>query len=178
MRDTDVINAFWTVFKECMNEYGIEDVPFLKLRQTSKVGRADVALYYDTGAPQNVGWQSRKYSITKDSENAGHREIAAKQIEVRIYALVDESKSNGLTANELADTARMVIASLPFIERIREKGIGGVGRATEPTDTTIINDEDDFEREVQFKFPLTYTKSLFPNTGVIRKMNGPTIKRV
>lgn len=172
--------GFWRAFSHCMEDFGIEGIPLIEFPQFGKQGRVDAGLYFSIGAPQNVGWQGRKYDIKPNAEGqleANHQEVATKAVTITMYALVDERAVSNLSAYDLIDTARMVVASLPFVEQIRKQGIGGVGRATEPVDNTIINDKDDYEREFTFTFTLTYERTLRPETGVITKIT-PSLKRV
>lgn len=180
MTKNDIQIGFWRVFTQCMNEYGIPDIPLIEFNQAGKQGREDAALYFDIGAPRNYGWQGRKYDIKPNESGkleANHQEVATKAVDITMYALVDERAVDNLTAYDLIDTARMVVASLPFVEGIRKQGIGGIGRATEPVDNTIINDKDDFEKEYTFTFTLTYERTLRPQTGVITEITH-TITRV
>lgn len=201
MNHADVKLAFWHTLTQCMNSYGFNGYPLLEADQYGKQGRMDAALYYSVSAPRSHGWQGRRYKVAGGS--AGHTEVAHKVVTVSITAIVNERETEPrnsfafdelrgnfdssnfqvsvgvapMTARELADTARMVVASLPFVELIQKHGVGGVQRATEPRDSVFQNSGDDAEVEVTFTVPLTYTKTLTPSTRVITALQ-PRIERV
>ena len=197
----EVNDAFYDAFTQCMSAYGLDGYPLVKADQYGKQGRIDAALYYAVSAPRSHGWQGRRYKVA--GGRAGHIEVAHKVVTVSITAIVnereteprnsfgfDEKRGNydssnfrvsigvaPMTSRELADTAQMVVASLPFVELIRKHGLGGVQRATESRDSVFQNSDDDSEVEVTFTVPLTYTKTLTPNTRVITALQ-PRIERV
>lgn len=201
MTHEEVKLAFWHTLTQCMNDYGYGGYPLVEADQYGKQGRMDAALYYSVSAPRNHGWQARRYRVA--GGNAGHQEVAQKVVTVSITAIVNERETEPrnsfafdelrgnfdssnyqvsvgvapMTARELADTARMVVASLPFVELIQKHGLGGVQRATEPRDSVFQNSGGDAEVEVTFTVPLTYTKTLTPNTRVLTALQ-PRIERV
>lgn len=141
----------------------INGMKFLRA-YNGKVGRLEKGYYWHPLSQIDRGFQGRKYNIQGD--DSGHTESQIIEQPIQITAYSDKPTNHNEVVQNLAEYARLVVQSLPFIEHLKKNGIE-VTRPTSLTTMQFINDSDNYEDEVSFQFSIIYTRSIKFNTGVI-----------
>lgn len=130
-----------------------------------KVGRIKKGYYWHPLTQIDRGFQGRKYNVQDD--DSGHREhqIIEQPIQLTIYS--ENPQTHADSVFNMAENARMLVQSLPFIERLKSKGIE-VTRPENLRTLQIINDSDNYEDEVSFQFSIIYTRSISLDTPAVK----------
>lgn len=142
----------------CMDEYGVKDVPVLQHFDYLKKGRRDTAIYFSVLNPIKVGSSHRRYTI--DGDDAGHEELQHMQADAQIMVVADDDPL------ELVLTVSSVLGSLPFIEKMRDSGIG-VQAISGFTTLPVKDDHDNYTLESSATLPITFNRLVAPKTGVV-----------
>lgn len=150
--------AFRSTLIQCMSEYG-EDVPVLQHYDYLKKGRLGRAVYFTLMNPLNIGYSSRKYNPDQGGL-VGHTEHQHMQADVSVTVVADDDPL------ELALMTKTVMGSLPFVERMREAGLGTQATSNMVT-LDVKDDHDNFTKECSFTMPITFNRSLAPATPTV-----------
>lgn len=153
------------------------------LQGFSAVGRADVRVkrnYASTksSAPdapaiimhridtQRVGWQSRNFRLTETA--AIDTNVQNHAITFQFNALVPTAleDSESLTANDLLDTAAMILQSRLMLETCQKAGIG-IERISAIRSNYVQDENDNWEPEPSFDIIVVVKKELVISVGVV-----------
>nr|WP_275371080.1 hypothetical protein [Xenorhabdus bovienii] len=117
------------------------------------------------------GWQGRNYHIVGRDANPRETQLVEKTLQVQGVGTYDT-----FTANDITDTVRMIINSLPFVEALRKQGIG-VQRAGNLRTPFFINDQGNYEMSPSFDVKITHPRVITPNTAAVNALY-PDIYRI
>lgn len=167
LTQSQIETIFRTTFLNCMNDYGIKDIPLLQHYDYVKKGKRDVAVYFTIQNPKKVGNAYRTYNVKDDKAN--HRELQHYEATIQLTTISDEDKTN-IAPLDLAMITSNIIGSLPFIEAMRKQGIG-IQTATDIRTNNVLDEADNFVLECSLDFKITFNREIKPNTKVITKTN-------
>ncbi|MFV7791249.1 phage gateway protein [Aliarcobacter lanthieri] len=172
LTQANIETIFRTNFLNCMNDYGIENIPLLQHYDYVKKGKRDIAVYFTIQNPKKIGNAYRTYNIQDDKAN--HRELQHYEATIQITTISDEDKT-GIAPLDLAMTTSDIVGSLPFIEAMRKQGVG-VQSATDIKTNNVLDESDNFVLECSLSFQITFNRELKPNTKALHNayLNGIT----
>ena len=139
-------------------------LPVIAGNQPTTQGREDQGLYFFQIADTASGWQSRSY--TPDQPRKMQMKDTQKvETAFQVEALViDELNTTSLTAVDLLHTARMVIASLPFVDAMQKQGVG-VQNPSSVRTPYFANDRDQFEMSPSFDFTVSHKRTMIQSVN-------------
>ena len=167
LTQANIETIFRTNFLNCMNDYGLKDIPLLQHYDYVKKGKRDVAVYFTIQNPRKIGNAYRTYNV-KDGK-ANHKEQQHYEATIQLTMISDEDKTE-IAPLDLAMITSDIIGSLPFIEAMRKQGIG-IQTATDIRTNNVLDESDNFVLECSLDFKITFNRELKPNTKVITKTN-------
>lgn len=134
--------------------------------QQNKTGRLDTGVYWHALSPIDRGFQRRKYNV--QGSNANHVETQIIEQPIQLTCYVSEPMSERMTAFDVANNVRAVVNSLPFIESLMKQSISST-RAEQLRSIKIVNEHDNYEDEVSFRFSIIFEHSYKPSTRATNK---------
>ena len=168
LTQANIEKIFRTNFLNCMNDYGLENIPLLQHYDYVKKGKRDVAVYFTIQNPRKVGNAYRTYNVEDDKAN--HKEQQHYEATIQLTTISDEDKTE-IAPLDLAMITSNIIGSLPFIEAMRKQGIG-VQSATDIKTNNVLDEADNFVLECSLSFQITFNRELaINNTKVTTKTN-------
>lgn len=173
MMPSQVGPIFRTNLLARLAEFGHPDVLVIEAYQPSKQGRVDDGIYWRLSNPTNHGWQVRRYN--PQGQDSGHSEHLLVECMMTLTSFVDDLYVTGYNSNDLANLAQMSVNSLPFIERMRDNGIG-VQRVTPIRSITFTDEGDNYATEASFDVNVTFMRTITPATQVVETLE-PDITR-
>ena len=142
-------------------------LPVIAGNQPTTQGREDQGIYFFPISDAASGWQSRTYSPnqlpTIPMEDTQHVETA---FQVEALVMDDPASLASLTALDVLHTARMVIASLPFVQAMQDAG-AGVQRPSNVRTPYFTNDRDQFEMSPSFDFTVSHKRAIIQSVNSI-----------
>ena len=167
LTQANIETIFKTNFLNCMNDYGLENIPLLQHYDYVKKGKRDVAVYFTIQNPRKVGNAYRTYNV--EDNKANHKEQQHYEATIQLTTISDEDKTE-IAPLDLAMITSNVIGSLPFIEAMRKQGIG-IQNSTDIRTNNVLDEADNFVLECSLDFKITFNRELKPNTKIVTKTN-------
>lgn len=143
------------------------DLPVIAGNQPTTQGREDAGVYFFPIDDPVGGWQGRSYGSTTDG-TLPMRDSQTVETSFQVQALLpdDPTDITGPTALDVLHTARMVIASLPFVQAMVSAG-AGVQRPTDVRTPYFTNDRDQFEMVPSFDFTVSHERAIIQTIGAV-----------
>lgn len=132
-------------------------------RQPTKQLLRDNTVYLFAISENRHGAQRRNYSPKDD--HMGHVEstLVSKTVQVQAFRKHDITDLDDYTASDLCAVVKMIISSLPYIESVKNDGVG-ISNVTDIREPEFINAAGDYEKNPSFDFDLSFTRTIKPTT--------------
>lgn len=142
-------------------------LPVIAGNQPTTQGREDEGIYFFPISSNAAGWQGRNYETnTLPLIPMTDTQIVETTFQVEALVPDDPSDLAQITALDALHVARMVIASLPFVEALRVDGVG-VQRPTNVRTPYFTNDRDQFEMSPSFDFTISHKRAIIQSVNSI-----------
>lgn len=152
-------------------------LPVIAANQPTTQGREDQGIYFFPISDAASGWQHRAYGEPVGGVmQATETQTVETAFQVAALVVDDPESLTSLTALDVLHVARMVIASLPFVESLQSQDVG-VQRPTNVRTPYFTNDRDQFEMSPSFDFTVSHKRSIIQSTNSIDSA-GFDIKRI
>lgn len=115
---------------------------------------------------QRVGWQSRNFRLTETSATDTNVQNHAITFQFNALVPVELEDSESLTANDLLDTAAMLLQSRLMLEACQAAGIG-IQRISAIRSNYVQDENDNWEPEPSFDIIVIVKKELTISVGVV-----------
>lgn len=162
MNETQAFIVARTHLIAALRDYGY-DCAVQAGRQPTKQLLRDNTVYLFAISENRHGVQRRNYNPTDN--HMGHVESAliSKTVQVQAFRKHDITDLNDYTASDLCAVVKMIISSLPYIEAVKNDGVG-ISNVTDMREPEFINAAGDYEKNPSFDFDLSFTRTITPIT--------------
>ena len=134
-------------------------VPVIAGNQPTTQGRENDGVYFFQIMDGAAGWQGRSYSVAEPLLNMKDTQVLETTFQMQALITEDPESTASLGAIDVLNAARMVIASMPFIESMKLNDIG-VQRPTNIRTPFFTNDRDQFEMSPSFDFTVSHKRHI------------------
>lgn len=145
-------------------------LPVIAGNQPTTQGREDAGIYFFPISDAASGWQGRSYA-TNTLPLMPMTDTQTVETAFQVEALVPDEPNDltSITALDALHVTRMIIASLPFVEALRESEVG-VQRPTNVRTPYFTNDRDQFEMSPSFDFTVSHKRAIIQSVNSIGSM--------
>lgn len=143
------------------------DVRVIAGNQPTTQGRKDEGLYFFQIADALAGWQARSYERKLGNNlDMEDRQVVETSFQVQALVIDDPASLAQLTALDVLHAAKMIIASLPFVEAMQRDSVG-VQRPSNIRTPYFTNDRDQFEMSPSFDFTLSHERGIITSIKAV-----------
>ena len=115
---------------------------------------------------QRVGWQSRNFRLTETEARDTNVQNHAITFQFNALVPTELEDSESLTANDLLDTAAMILQSRLMLDACKNSGIG-IERISAIRSNYVQDENDNWEPEPTFDIIVVVKKELVISVGVV-----------
>jgi len=133
---------------------------------TKSAAPAQPAIIMHRIGSSRVGWQSRNFRLTETEARDTNVQNHAISFQFNALVPTELEDSESLTANDLLDTAAMILQSRLMLDACKEAGIG-IQHIGEIRSNYVQDENDNWEPEPSFDIIVVVKKELIISVGVV-----------
>lgn len=171
---SEIETTIHKVLKSSLSLYGF-NIPVLQNFTSAKVVKREIAVYFHIGTPRQVAKANRQYTNLGKSKSGDAGHIETQHFEAMVtFTCISNEELSKVNPSDLATLVAMITNSLPFIEIMRESGVGVQANSSIRT-LYFLNEEDNYQLELSFDLPITFNRTIRPITQIA---NGCTLNKL